>query len=203
MNWWLYLFPFMSALIGWAINSLFLKLLFHPVLPKKIFGITFQGLLPRQQQPLAEQIGRFAVSGLFSFENIEQKISDPKNLDKIMPMIEQHIDTFLRVKLSKEMPVISMFIGDKTIATMKGVFMKELGELFPQVMKSFAGNLKSEINLEKVVADKIASYPIEKLEAVFNQQLSKEMKKIRIIGAFTGFLIGLLQILLTLLLGIA
>ena len=198
MTWWLYLFPFISALAGWMINSLVVKMLFHPIHPKKVFGISFQGILPKQQQPLAERIGKFAGTGLFSFESIEQKITDPKNLDKIMPEIEQHIDHFLRVKLSKEMPVISMFIGDKTINTMKAVFMKELAELFPGIMRNFAGNMQSEINLEKIVTDKISGYSIESLETVFNQQLSKELRGIKIIGAIAGFVVGLLQIVLTL-----
>jgi len=203
MNWWLYLFPFISALLGWIINSIIVKMLFHPLQPKKILGITIQGVLPKQQQPLAERIGKFAGADLFSFESIEQKITDPKNLDKVMPTIEQHIDHFLRVKLGKEMPVISMFIGDKTVNTMKAIFMKELSELFPQIMKNFAGNLQADINLEKIVTDKISGYPIEKLETVFNQQLSKELLGIKFAGAVAGFLIGLLQILLTLVFGAA
>lgn len=201
MSWWLYLFPFVSALVGWMINSLVVKMLFHPIQPKNILGVTFHGILPKLQRPLAERIGKFAGTGLFSFESIEQKITDPKNLDKIMPEIERHIDHFLRVKLGKEMPVISMFIGDKTINTMKEVFMKELAELFPGIMRNFANNLQAEINLEKIVTDKISGYPIEGLEAAFNQQLSKELRGIKIIGAIAGFIIGLIQVLLTLVLG--
>jgi uncharacterized membrane protein YheB (UPF0754 family) len=114
-----------------------------------------------------------------------------------MPVIEQHVDEFLRVKLGKEMPVISMFIGEKTIVTMKTVFMKELETLFPQVLKNYAGNLKSELNIEKMITEKIAAFPMDKLESIFNDQLSKEMNAIRMIGALSGFVIGIIQILLT------
>jgi len=119
-------------------------------------------------------------------------------MEKIMPAIEQHVDYFLRVKLGKEMPMIGMFIGDKTIETMKKIFMQELETLFPQVMKSYAANLKSEINLKKIITDKIAGIPMDKLENVFHQQLSKEMNLVRLTGAAVGFIIGIIQILLTL-----
>ena len=66
------------------------------------------------KKSIAEETGRFAGSQLLSFDEIERRITDPKSLDKIMPVIEEHIDQFLRVKLGKEMPMISAFIGDKT-----------------------------------------------------------------------------------------
>src|SRR5689334_14885864 len=112
MTWWLVFSPFIAAVIGWLINSLLVRFLFRPYQPKKILGITIQGILAKQQQSLAEKIGTFAGS-LVSADSIEQKIADPGNLDRIMPVIEEHVDEFLRVKLPKEMPMISMFIGEK------------------------------------------------------------------------------------------
>jgi hypothetical protein len=49
---------------------------------------------------------------------------------------------FLRIKLKDEMPMLSMFIGDKTITSLKKFFMQEIEILFPQVMKQFAANLE-------------------------------------------------------------
>ena len=48
-----------------------------------------------------------------------------------MPMIEDHVDEFLRHKLGKEMPCLSLFIGDKTIKHSKWIFMQELEDAFP------------------------------------------------------------------------
>ena len=140
-----------------------------------------------------------AGSELFSFEILEEKISDPRNLEKLMPVVEEHIDTFLRVKLVKEMPMVGMFVGDKTMSTLKTVFMKELGILFPQLMKNYAGNLKEEIDIGKIVREKIALLPLEKLESIIHKGMSRELKFFKLIGAATGLGIGLLQVLLTLL----
>lgn len=200
MNWWLFLVPFISALIGWLINGLLVKMLFRPYQPQKILGITIQGVLPKQQQSLAEKIGKWA-GHLFSFDNIEQKVADPKNLDKIMPVIEEHVDEFLRVKLAKEMPMISMFIGDKTIATMKKIFMQELGTLFPEIMKNYAANLKAEFDLEKIITEKIDRLPMHVIEDVTKTQMNTTIRNFKIAGAVTGFVIGLLQIVLVFLFG--
>lgn len=94
-------------------------------------GDHFQGIFPKRQRQFAEKLGKLVSAELLSFEDIESKITRKENIDKIMPTIEGHIDHFLREGLSKEFPMISMFIGDRTITNLKAVFMKKLEEIFP------------------------------------------------------------------------
>jgi uncharacterized membrane protein YheB (UPF0754 family) len=197
MNYWLLIIPVISAFIGWVTNWIAIKMLFHPREPKKILGITFHGIFPKRQKQFAEKLGKLVSSEFLSFNDIEQKISDPKNLQKVMPMIENHVDDFLRNRLSEEMPVISMFIGDKTITKLKTAFMKEIETLFPQVMKQFAGNLKTELDLEQIVIKKVSSFSSDKLEEILYQIMSKEFRFVEIIGAIIGFIIGVVQVVLT------
>jgi uncharacterized membrane protein YheB (UPF0754 family) len=199
MNYWLLLIPVISAFIGWVTNWVAIKMLFHPREPKKFLGITFQGIFPKRQQQFAEKLGVLVSAELLSFADIESKISNPDNLKKIMPMIENHVDDFLRTRLSQEMPVISMFIGDKTIEKLKGSFMKEIEVLFPKVMKEYASNLKAELDIEQIVVQKVASFSSDKLENVLYQIMAKEFRFVEIIGAVLGFLIGALQVLITVL----
>ncbi len=198
MNYWLLLFPVVSAFIGWLTNWVAIKMLFHPREPKRLLGITFHGIFPKRQRQFAEKLGKIVSTEFLSFSDIEEKISDPENLKKIMPMIETHIDEFLRVRLSDEMPVISMFIGDKTITKLKESFMKEIEILFPKVMRQYAANLQNELDLEQIVIEKVSGFSSDKLEEVLLQIMSKEFRFVEIIGAVIGFLIGSLQILLTL-----
>jgi uncharacterized membrane protein YheB (UPF0754 family) len=198
MNYWLLIIiPLISAFIGWVTNWVAIKMLFHPRQPKKILGVTFHGIFPKRQKQFAEKLGKLVSAEFLSFDDIEQKISNPENLKKIMPMIENHVDDFLRNKLGNEMPVISMFIGDKTINKLKESFMKEIEILFPLVMKKYAANLKDELDLEKIVIEKVSGFSSDKLEEVLQQIMSKEFRFVEIIGAVIGFIIGLVQVLIT------
>lgn len=169
-------------------------MLFHPREPKRFFGITIQGIFPKRQKQFAEKLGRVVSSEFLSFQDIEQKISDPNNLKKIMPLIENHVDDFLRTRLSGEMPVISMFIGDKTIGKLKASFMKEIELLFPVVMKQYAANLQTELDLEHIVIQKVSNFSSDKLEEILYQIMSKEFRFVELIGALIGFIIGALQV---------
>jgi uncharacterized membrane protein YheB (UPF0754 family) len=172
-------------------------MLFHPKEPIKIMGISFHGIFPKRQQQFAEKLGKLVSSELLSFKDIEEKISNPANIVKLMPFVENHIDHFLRVKLAEQMPVISMFIGDKTINQLKEVFIVELTELFPVLMKNYMNNLQEELDLEKIVTQKVAGFSSDKLEQILIAIMSKEFRFVEIIGGVLGFLIGLLQVILT------
>jgi uncharacterized membrane protein YheB (UPF0754 family) len=194
----LYLIPFISAFIGWFTNWVAIKMLFHPKKPIKILGITFIGIFPKRQVQFAEKLGKLVSDELLSFQDIESKITNPTNIDQLMPQIDAHIEHFLRVKLADQMPVISLFIGDKTIQQMKSVFMTELKELFPGIMKSYMGNLQRDLDLEKIVIEKVKGFSTEKLEQILNDIMSKEFRFIEILGGVLGFLIGIIQVILTL-----
>jgi len=194
----LYLIPIISAFIGWFTNWIAIKMLFHPKKPVKILGITFVGIFPKRQAQFAEKLGKLVSSELLSFQDIESKITNPDNINQLMPQIDAHIDHFLRVKLADQMPVISMFIGDKTIQQMKSVFMTELTELFPGIMKSYMVNLQKDLDLEKIVIEKVKGFSTDKLEQILNDIMAKEFRFVEIIGGVLGFIIGIIQVILTL-----
>ena len=54
--------------------------------------------------------------------------------------------------------------------------MDELRSLFPQVMKITLGNLQHELNLEKIVTDKVAGFSSDKLESILNDIMKKRVR---------------------------
>jgi uncharacterized membrane protein YheB (UPF0754 family) len=189
MNYWLFLIPLISAFIGWFTNWIAIKMLFHPREPKKILGIVFHGIFPKRQQQFAEKLGKLVSDELLSFEDIAKKIADPANVQELLPFIDAHIDTFLKVKLKESMPVVGMFIGEKTVNQLKAVFIEELTQLFPTLMEQYMGNLKEQLDLEKIVIEKVQGFSSEKLEEILQQIMSKEFRFVEIIGAVLGFII--------------
>ena len=75
--------------------------------------------------------------------------------------------------------------------------MKEIETLFPLVMKQFAGNLKTELDLEQIVFKKISGLSSNELEKILQQTMSKELRSVKITGAVIGFIIGVVQVVLT------
>ncbi len=178
MNYWSILVPVCSAIIGWIGIWTAGKIFVYKILASR-------------RTALAEKIGKI-VSSEISTDEIEKKITDPERIRSIMPVVEEHVDDFLRNKLKAKMPVIGMFIGDKTIQSLKEVFLKEIEDLFPEVLSRFAGNLREEINIEKMVSAKITSVSSGRIE----KALAPAFRYYQYSGAITGLVIGIIDLVI-------
>ena len=145
-------------------------------------------IIPARSGELASKIGK-AVSAGFSLADIQKKIVDPANIKKVMPVVEDHVDDFLRNKLKEKIPMIGMLIGEKTVNNLKEVFLKEIEELFPQVLTRFSSNLSEQLDVEKMVTDKITSVSAQQ----WGKILSPALKYFQIAGAIAGLIIGLVD----------
>ena len=115
-------------------------------------------------------------AGFFAGE-IQKQLTHPSVTASVMPVIENHMDDFLRTRLSKEFPMISMFIGDKTITSLKTTFIREIQTMLPGVMVRFSETLGSR--LKKPLLD--------------------IGRKLIISGTLVGFIIGVIHLLVSLL----
>ena len=194
MSLWWYLFPVIAAVTGWIIASFALWLLFHPVRPVNILGIRVQGIIPARKEMLDGKLSKIIVKEFMSSGELEEALINKESFQKIIPSIEAHLDDFLQNKLNKAMPFLGMFIGDKTVRQLKELFLEELGDLFPVVMKNYLGGLQQENRLEDVLYHKLATIPSERIESLVRELFQQEMQKIRVLGAIIGLVIGLIQL---------
>ena len=139
------LLPLIAAFIGWFTNWIAIKMLFHPKQPKRILGITFQGIFPKRQAQFAEKLGQIVANDLVNIKEIVSGLNNEDAVYEIKPMIEVHIDHFLNEKLPQKMPIISMFISKQLIAEMKSTLMDEIIEMYPQIADQMMSSLEKKI----------------------------------------------------------
>lgn len=193
------LIPFISAFIGYFTNWIAIKMLFHPKKPVRVFGMTIQGIFPKRQAQFAQKLGVLVATELIHFDEIAAKLKDPEQLKDLNPTIESHIDTFLRIRLKEKIPVVAMFIGDNTIAKLKDGMMEEINVLLPEVIDRYTHGLGEKIDIERMVTEKVAAFSSDKLEDILQAIMKKEFRFVEILGGVVGFIIGLLQVAITLL----
>lgn len=197
MQWTYYILPVLfSAITGWLVVWLISKFLFWPQRPVSALGLKLQGLLPKYQPLIAEQLAEMTSKELFSFASLKEKAADPASFDKVRPEIEYHIDHFLREKLKESFPMLSMFIGDKTISQLKGAFLLELESLFPVIMSSYLANLEKDLDIKKLVADKIAGFSFNQPGIQLNKTAKELFIRLQLTGLLTGILVGVIQVLI-------
>jgi len=116
-----------TACFTWCIAWAFIKILFIPKTPLPIFGIQWESAL-------TQIVKKLPITQLIE----ENKTS---SFSTLMPFIDQELDHFFKQRLVQKMPIVSMFIGEKTIAQLKEVFMEELNNLFPDLISQLSLSL--------------------------------------------------------------
>jgi hypothetical protein len=83
--------------------------------------------------------------GQIDLAKLIPELTEKDPFEAMKPVINVKLDDFFRHKLSAKLPMISMFIGEKTIEELKEVFMEELALLFPQLITEFSAHLKKDL----------------------------------------------------------
>jgi uncharacterized membrane protein YheB (UPF0754 family) len=185
--------PFISAFIGWVTTWVAIKMLFHPREPKRLLGITIQGVFPKRQKQVAEKLGAVVANELIHFDEIAAMLKDPEQLKKLTPTIEKHLDSFLHVKLKEKLPVISMFVGEGMLQKVKDGMLEEINLLLPEIISQYTDSLSKRVDIEKIVTEKVANYSSDKLEEILQAVMKKEFWFLELVALILGFLIGLVQ----------
>lgn len=194
-----YLQPFIAAFTGWFTTWIAIYMLFHPKEPKRFLGITIQGIFPKRKLQFAHQLGNIVANELLHVKEIAQHLTDPEQLQALKPGIEKHIDTFLQVRLKEKMPMIAMFAGESTLAKIKEGLIEEIDQMLPEVISEYAANLEHKIDIQKMVTSKVEQFSTDKLEDLLLSIMTKEFRFVELIGAVLGFLIGVIQMILSIL----
>ena len=163
------LLPLLVACFGWLISWGFIKILFFPHQSIRLAGRQWQSLFSKK-------------AGQISIGQILPELTQGDSFQKLLPFIDAKLDEFFKERLVQKMPVISMFIGDKTITQLKEVFLEELAQIFPDLLSEFTQSTANTflLNLEAKWSKKIEQY------------LLKASQKIRIMAFCLGFIWGLI-----------
>ena len=185
--------PLIAAFTGWFTTWIAIYLLFHPREPKRFLGVTIQGIFPKRQKQFAAKLGATVAGELLHFSDIATQIKDPAALAELMPGIEAHIDEFLQKRLAEKLPVLAMFLSPEITQTIKEGLMEEIGAMLPQVIEQFADSLSAKIDVERMVTEKVSAFSSDRLEALLLAVMTKEFRFVELIGGVLGFMIGLIQ----------
>ncbi len=196
MNFWSYTIPVFGFILGWAINSVLLWVIFNPAKPIQILHIKLQGVIYKKQQLIAKNLSAWLAENFFSFQQIEHQFTNPTAIEKIMPAVETEIEFFLRNKLPEQMPMIGMLIGDKTIAQIKKVFVEQIGLMLPKLIKEYFSNVQSSFNIAALIEEKINAIHLSAIESSLKKSFKTEIRFFKLSGAIGGLLIGLFELLL-------
>lgn len=193
----LYVIPFISAVIGYVTNYIAIKMLFYPRRPINLRLFTIQGIFPKRKTLLARRMAKLVSEELLSMDQLKDEIDRQATQGEIRDAIEDEVERYLKEKISSLNPIISTFINDNRMLQLRDKICREIESFIPKITRQFFNRLDT-VNLENMVFEQVASFTSDKLENMMMSVIQDELKFIEWAGAFLGFAIGLIQVLLLL-----
>ena len=182
--------PIIAALIGWFTNYVAIKLMFRPVKPYIILGMSLQGVIPKRRGELASTIGQVVESQLVStVELFESFLDDDRKED-----IVQSIRDLVKIRIQDYLPFfLPSGLRDYVSSYIDDIIKKESRSAIDELTEKYKSKIVEEIIISKMIEEKINNFDMLELERLIISVAKKELKHIEYLGGLIGFLIGLIQ----------
>lgn len=192
--------PFVTAFIGWVTNWVAIQMLFRPRVPVRVFGWQLQGLIPRRQDDIADRVAEVVEQELITQHFIRHQL---EQID-----VHQYVDQFVRrivrerlgVKL-RSIPLVGGMINDSTLSSLERMALESIHTEIEPLRNRIATDLEARLQVRDIVRERILAFEMTKLEELVRRIASREFQMIEILGGVLGFIVGLAQVWILLLIG--
>jgi uncharacterized membrane protein YheB (UPF0754 family) len=192
----IYTLPIIGALIGWFTNYIAIKMLFHPKDEVRIVFIPIQGVFPKRQKDFARKLGQIVSEELLSVHDITKHLKEKATSEAILQHIAKRLEEGITSRLPRVFPMLAMLMTGDMTEKIKKNLMEQIAGLNEELIEKLSTELEDELDMHRIVEEKVAAFSSDKLEEIVFAIMRKEFKFIELVGAVLGFLIGVAQVLL-------
>lgn len=193
--WWL--LPLFGLIVGYATNWLALKLIFEPIMPKKILGMTFQGLFIKRQVEVSDEYAKILAHDILTFDRIFAAIINGPTKDRFVELITEHTDKAIDDALGLGKPMIKLIGGEKNYDRIKDIASEKVIRELPKSVKPAFSYAEEAMDLENVLRDRMLSLSPPEFVGFLRPVFQEDELKLILVGAFLGAAAGTGQIFLT------
>lgn len=186
--------PAVGGVIGYLTNRLAVKMIFRPIKPVNVLGLKIQGLMPRRQQDIARSIGEVVGSHLLSHEDVARGMAR-LDFEKLLGELLEH-GLGPKVAELRNLPLIGGFLTDERVDEIRKSIVNGLLDQKDKLMSQLEQAIEEGLDVHELVREKVAAFPVEKLESLILRIAARELRSIEILGGVLGIIIGLGQVAL-------
>ena len=184
-----------GGLIGYLTNVVAIKLIFRPINPIKIpiLNTEIVGMIPKRKSEIAATIGQIISEQFLSIDEIIDGIITDEDKDNITNYIKLKIKLILDEKMTLIPGTIKLLVQNY----ISDIIEDEIKSSIDELSKEIIIKANNRINIEEIVKNKINELDLYELEEIILTIVKKELRHIEVLGLILGFLIGIIQGIVT------
>ncbi len=184
--------PAIGGLIGYLTNWLAVKMIFRPIRPRRLLFFKVQGLIGRRQKDLARSIGRVVGTHLVEHKDIVRGLNKLDFEGILRSVLEKGLEP--KVKELRGLPLIGGFLTEERVKDIRDGIAKGVMQNREMILDEVEKGLQQGMDVPRLVEQKVAEFPIERIEKMILEVASRELRAIEVLGGVLGVVIGVGQV---------
>lgn len=191
-----WMLPAFGLFVGFASDWLALQMLFRPLRPRRVLGLTVQGLFLRRQQEVAHDYANLIADQLLTPEKIWVAVLQGPLSDRVLDLLQRHVKQAVDEQAGAARPLVSMLIGSKKYVEMKEAVADALIRELPLALQSVNRYAENAMDIRNTLTTKMQKLSAEQFEGMLRPVFKEDEWILIAVGAVLGFLVGELQVFL-------
>ena len=194
LTWTWTMLPIGGIIIGYVTNWLALKLIFEPVEPYRLMFVTFQGLFMKRQKEVAQAYSEIVATEILTTQNIFQTIMRGKGSEKLIKIVEHHIQEAVDKTAGLSRSLIQLTSGTKKYQALKQHTTERFIEELPNEIRVIFDYAEEALDIEGTICEKMSTLSPRAFQGFLRPVFQEDELKLILVGAALGGLAGLLQV---------
>lgn len=182
-------------MIGWVTNYLAIRMLFRPLNPVRVplTGWVWQGVLPKRRGAMARSLGRAVERDLISAGVIVDRLVPPELVERLAGGAVDRV----RDRMNRGLAFLPPPLREVAVRMAGDIARREAEDYLAETVERLRSDFSQRLDLAGMVEEKVKSFSLDELERLILDLTARELRHIEVFGGALGFLIGLVQIVIS------
>ncbi|MBK7299032.1 MAG: DUF445 family protein [Moraxellaceae bacterium] len=189
-----WMLPAFGGFVGFFSDWAALQMMFRPLQPKKIMGVTVQGLFIKRQQEVAADYAALISKQLLTPANMMEELFRGALSDRIMELIQRNVREMIDAQTGSIRPLVVYAVGSQKYIEMKNVVTDKILEKLPETMKHMESYAEDAMDVRNTLVERMQRLTPEEFEGMLRPAFKEDEWSLIAVGAALGFLVGEMQV---------
>ncbi len=189
---WHWTLVFWAALWGLLTNWLAIFMVFNPIEPKKVMGITLHGAFMRRQAEVSEVFAHVSTRELFTIKQIMTEMMFGPQADKTRKVVKRHVSKMLDSPVVRT--AIQMTMGWEEYARLKDTIIDKSIEATMIPISDPGLNESRAAKVNELFLDRMKKLTPKEFQNLLRPAFQEDEWILIVLGGVTGAIAGWLQL---------
>lgn len=189
-----WLIPAFGGIVGLVSDWTALQMLFRPLYPVKVLGLTVQGRFIARQKEVARDYAELVARELLTPANMIEQILHGPFADRVVDLLQRHVKAATDEQLGLARPLVVYAMGSARYEEIRQYLVKRIIEFIPEASRHVESYAMDALDINNTVVARMDLLTPEEFEGMLRPAFKEDEKTLVLCGAVLGFLIGELQV---------